>query len=214
MPKRKLEKHQNWENAGRAAARKYADMALKSKMRYRAFFKHIKSLGIQGKYLDIGAGPGIQTAMAAEYDPNVEITALEPSDGMITVGEEYIKSKGLENRIKYIKADATEESALGSLGTFDLVYSVHSLHHWQDPKAVIANCMKHVADKGVVLIHDLMRVWWLYIIPKKNGFFNSIRASYVIREVKELLTGYPQNSYTIKRDFPPFMYSIVLRKGI
>jgi SAM-dependent methyltransferase len=213
MPKRKVERHQNWEMAGLAAARKYMETALKSKMRYRAFLNTIKSLGIRGRHLDIGAGPGIPASMAAEFFPDIEIIALEPSDGMITVGKEYLKSKGLESRVRYVKGDATDRNAFSDLGVFDLVYSVHSLHHWENPREVIDNCMKYVTDNGVLYIHDLMRVWWLCMVPKKNGFFNSIRASYIISEIRELLEGYPRESYKIKRDFPPFMYSIIMRKG-
>lgn len=213
MFKRKAEDHQGESMTGLEAARKYTEIALKSKMRYRAFLNNLKSLGIRGRYLDVGAGPGIPAAMAAEHYSDIEITALETSQDMVTIGEEYLKSKGLEERVRYVKGDAAEETISSGLGKFDLVYSVHSLHHWENPKAVIENCMKHVADNGVLFIHDLKRVWWLYVVPINNGFFNSIRASYVKRELKELLKDFPHELYTIKKDFPPFMHSIIIRKS-
>ena len=98
MFKRKVETHQDGALTGLETARQYAEIAQKSRMRYRAFLNNVKSFNIKGRYLDVGAGPGIQAAMITQNNPDVEITALEVSADMAAVGEDYLKNKGFQNR--------------------------------------------------------------------------------------------------------------------
>jgi hypothetical protein len=55
MFKRKIEINHEEAFEGLEAARKYAEEAQKSTMRYQAFLERLKSLGIKGRYLDVGA---------------------------------------------------------------------------------------------------------------------------------------------------------------
>jgi len=114
MFKRKIETHQEEALTGLESAKEYAEIAQKSALRYRAFLNNIKSLNIKGKYLDVGAGPGIQAGMIVQNDPDVEITALEVSADMVTVGEDYLKSKGLQDRIQFVIGDATDDGLIKS----------------------------------------------------------------------------------------------------
>jgi ubiquinone/menaquinone biosynthesis C-methylase UbiE len=168
--------------------RNYAESAKKSMMRYKAFLSNLQSLDIKGKYLEVGAGPGVLTAEISRTYPEVEITALELLPDMVTVGREYIAENKLDNRIKFVVGDVEDEKFIHSLGEFDLVYSTYSLH-----------------------IYDLRRVWWLYWIPIKNGFFNSIRASYLLNETKLMLRELGIQNTKIQKEFP-FMHSIFVKK--
>jgi SAM-dependent methyltransferase len=211
--KRKIETYQQ-EVAfmGLEAAREYAESAQKSTMRYRAFLENLEVLNIEGRYLDVGAGPGILAGMIAQHNPNVEVVALEVSTDMVAIGKDYLKGKGLENRVEFVIGDATDEGAIQKLGKFDLVYSTYSLHHWQHPRKVIDNLMTRLADEGVLFIHDLRRVWWLYWLPIRSGFLLSVRASYLREEVEEILKGFDPESYEIKNEFP-FLLSVIIRKA-
>jgi len=212
MFKRKVETYQEKAFEGIEAAKQYAEGARKSTFRYRAFLNHIQSLGIEGRYLDVGAGPGILAGIIAQNNPDVEITALEVSADMVAVGKNYLKSKGLQDQIEFVIGDATDEGLMKELGKFDLVYSTYSLHHWENPRKAIDNFMTSLADKGVLFIYDLRRVWWLYWVPIQNGFFNSIRAAYIRGEIEEMLKGYRPECYEIKTEFP-FMHSVIVRKS-
>jgi 2-polyprenyl-3-methyl-5-hydroxy-6-metoxy-1,4-benzoquinol methylase len=211
MFKRKVEAHQEEAFAGLEAAKEYAESTQKSTMRYRAFLSNLKFLSIQGKYLDVGAGTGNLATIIAQNNPDVEITALEISADMVTVGEEYIRNKGLQGQIKFLKGDAVHEETINELGKFDLIYSTYSLHHWENPRKVIDNLVSNLGDNGVLYLYDLRRVWWLYWIPIRNGFFNSIRAAYIRREIQEMLTGFRPEFYEIRYEFP-FMQSVIIRK--
>jgi SAM-dependent methyltransferase len=180
-------------------------------MRYRTFFERLETLGVTGRWLDVGAGPGLVTGMIAQKYPQVELTALELSPDMAAVGQELLKSKELENRIKFVVGNAANAELLQSLGKFDLIYSTYTLHHWEHPRQVIDNLMTALVDDGVLFIHDLRRVWWLYWAPSQNGFFRSIRGAYVREEVEAMLAGYSPECYDIKNEIP-FLLSLIMRK--
>jgi len=192
-------------------ARKYSESAKRSMMRYKAFLVNLQSLDIKGKYLEVGAGPGVLTVEIARTYPEVEITALELLPDMVTVGREYVAENSLDNRIKFVVGDVEDEKFLHSLGEFDLVYSTYSLHHWSNPDKAVVNLCSTVKKGGTLYIYDLRRVWWLYWIPIKNGFFNSIRASYLQSEIKLLLRDLGIENTEIKTEFP-FMNSLFVKK--
>jgi 2-polyprenyl-3-methyl-5-hydroxy-6-metoxy-1,4-benzoquinol methylase len=209
---RKVEIHQEEAFEGLEAARRYTETAQKSTRRYMAFLERLEALGIEGRYLDVGAGPGILTSLVAEKFPQVEITALELSEAMVSVGQEVLKSKGLQHQIKFVTGDAADAALIQSLGKFDLIFSTYTLHHWEDPRRVIDNLLPALADDGLLFLHDLRRVWWMYWVPINNGFFRSIRGSYVQAEIEELLQGMPSECYEIKKEFP-FMISVFIRQA-
>lgn len=212
MFERKVEIHQEEAFEGLETARRYAQTAQKSTRRYLAFLERLEALSIEGRYLDVGAGPGLLSGLVAQKFPQVEITALELSAAMVSVGQDYLKSKELQNRINFVLGNAADQDLIQSLGKFDLIFSTYTLHHWEQPRRVIDNLLAALADDGLLFLHDLRRVWWMYWVPVKNGFFQSIRGSYVPTEIEELLQGIPPECYEIKQEFP-FMVSIFIRQA-
>ena len=182
-------------------------------MMYRGFLKVVKSLNVKGKFLEVGAGPGILAAIVAEDNPDVFITAIEISSDMVTVAQEYIVEKELQDRVHFVVGDAGDEMMIKELGGFNLIYCTFSMHHWKEPERIISNLLKAVKDKGILLIHDLRRVWWLYYLPIRNsGFINSIRASYKRGEIEAILQKVSIKQYEIKGHFPFFLQSVIVRK--
>ncbi|MCD4677265.1 MAG: class I SAM-dependent methyltransferase [Desulfobacula sp.] len=194
-------------------ARKYAEEAAKSsKMRFRGFLKALKGLDNKREYLEVGAGSGILAAMIAEHNKEVNITAIELSSNMITVAKEHLKNKKYEPQVKFIKGNIEDEKLLKKIGKYDFIYSTFSMHHWNNAKKVINDLMKLLNNNGVLMIYDLKRVWWLYLIPNNNGFFQSIRASYKNREIKNLLKNIEIEKYRIENIFPFFIQNITIWK--
>lgn len=213
MPKR-IESHEE-AISGIENARQYAEMAKNpGNIMYGSFLDHIKSLGVKGRrYLEVGAGTGVLAAMIAEDNPDVHITAVEISSGMVTVAREYIEEEKLEDRVRFVAMDAADDVMMEGLGEFDLVYSTLAMHHWKDAEKVIGNLLKAVGAGGVLFIHDLRRVWWLYYLPfRGSGFIASIMAAYMPDELKTIFQRLGINRYEIKRRFPYFMQSIIVRK--
>ncbi len=184
----------------------------RSLSRYKTFLKELKTLNITGKFLEIGSGPGILAVMIAKENPNVEITALELSPDMITIARRHVEEKGLGDRVRFVEGSVDNEDLIKSLGKFDLIYSTFSMHHWEDPENSIRILYNAVAENGVLAIHDLKRVWWLYYLPIKGRFFESIRASYIPREIKVMFDKLGIKKYKIKTPFPFFWQSILVGK--
>ena len=210
MFKRTIEK-QEQAFVGIESARAYAEEARSPVMRraYSLIVGEISRLGVTGKFLEIGPGPAVLTTMVAQVIPETHITAVEISPGMITVATEHVEREGLTDRIALVEGDANDTELLERLGRFDLVYSMYSLHHWDDPETVIKNLLRAVAPWGILLIHDLRRVWWLYWIPSQEGFITSIRAAYTPAEIRHLLTRMGVGRYEIKNGL--FWQSIIVR---
>jgi ubiquinone/menaquinone biosynthesis C-methylase UbiE len=196
---------------GIESARAYAEEARSPVMRraYSLIVGEISRLGVTGKFLEIGPGPAVLTTMVAQAIPEAHITAVEISSGMITVAREHVEREGLTGRITLIEGDANDGELLKQLGRFDLVYSTYTLHHWDHPETVIKNLLWAVVPGGILVIHDLKRVWWLYWIPSQEGFITSIRAAYTPVEIRDLLTRMGVNRYEIKNGL--FWQSIIVR---
>ena len=190
----------------------YAERAEGMMMQYRGFLSHLKTLDVGSRYLEIGPGPGVLTVAVAREKPDAQITGIEMSPDMVSVAGEYIERAGMASRTRFLVGDAGDRDVFASLGQYDLIYSTFSLHHWEDPKRVIQNLMSVLADGGVIYIHDLRRVWWLYWVPSSGGFWASIRAAYVAREIREMLRDLGIERYEIKNVFP-FMHSILIWKS-
>ena len=105
MFKRRVEMHQSEMFAELEAAKQYAESANKSTVRYRAFLSNLRAFNKQRRYLDVGAGTGTLAAVIAQNDPDIEIMALELSSDMVAFGEQYIRSLGLQDQIKFITSD-------------------------------------------------------------------------------------------------------------
>jgi ubiquinone/menaquinone biosynthesis C-methylase UbiE len=171
--------------------------------------KHLQTLDVGGRYLEVGPGPGMLAVAVARENPDAQITGLEMSPDMVSVARGVIERAGLAGRIRFVVGDAGDRDAFASLGQFDLIYSTFSLHHWEEPQRVIQNLMSVLAEGGTLYIHDLRRAWWLYWVPVRNGFLDSIRASYVAPELHEMLRGLGIEQYEIRSVFP-FMHSILI----
>ena len=209
--KRIIESHQDYffdiENAN-----KYLNNAKKaSKARFRNFLSSLKILDIKGRYLEIGSGPGILTQVVATQHPNAEITANDISPEMIKLAQKDL-AEDLKVRVKYKIGDACDINSLKDLGKFDLIYSTFTLHHWDDAGLAIKNLCSMLNNNGLLYIHDLKRVIWLYYIKSKSGFFKSIRAAYRPGEIKTMLNEIGIKKYKIKTIFPFFMQSLLIRK--
>lgn len=194
------------------AATNYAEAAGHSSIvPYQGFLKDLETLDIGGRYLEVGPGPGILASTIARGNPDVQITGVEVSPSMASVGRAYIERAGLADRIQFVVGDAEDGDVFRSLGRFDFVYSTFGLHHWKDPKRVIQNSMSALVDGGMLYIYDLRRSWWLYWVPIRSGFWDSIRAAYVAKEIHKMLQELGIERYEIRKVFP-CMQSVLIRK--
>ena len=198
---------------GQEDVRRYATAHRKfSGIMYRSFVKSVKKLGLSGRYLEMGAGPGFLAIMLAEQLPGIDITAVDLSPDMKAVAEEFIQEKKLENRINYILGDAGDERLPEKLGMFDLVYTTFSMHHWKEPEKSIRNLWKAVRPGGALCILDFHRIGWLCSLPVKLHVLEEFRRSYTGKEIKAMFLKMGVANCQSKRPFPYFMQIAVARK--
>lgn len=190
----------------------YEKLKKRAQAQFKPFHKLLNQMEIKGRYLEIGAGPGFLASAIAENILDVEITAVELDSDMIELGQKQIKEKGLEGRIRFIQGNVEDETFMSSLGKFDLVYSTFSLHHWKNPVQALKLMVKAVNETGTMLIFDFKRIWWLTYHPKHNGFLDSVRASYLPIEVKEMFKEIGIRKIKFKTPFPYFWQIITYKK--
>jgi ubiquinone/menaquinone biosynthesis C-methylase UbiE len=196
-------------------ARKYAQRHKKyAGLMYRSVLKDIKANRISGSCLEIGAGPGLLAVMVARENTEVNITAVDLSPGMAMVANEHISKNGLENRIRYLVGDVSDEKMLQKLGKFNFVYSTFSMHDWKAPESSLRNLWNVVEDNGMLYIYDFRRIGWLCSLPFRGREVESMRASYSPNEIREIFGKISITDCGITTHFPFLFQSITAHKGL
>ena len=199
--------------SGNAEVRRYAAKHDRQpRLTYTALLDGIRGVNPTGRCLEVGAGTGALSCLLAREYPGVTITACDISPHMVDLARGNVHKNGLDGTIRCVCADVNNQKEMARLGTFDLVYSAYSLHHWRDPGRALINLWRTLADGGTLHILDLKRVWWLYVLPGNGGFLSSIRASYRPAEIEDIFKALGITSCRIETAFPGIIQSIVARK--
>ncbi len=188
---------------GEQTTEEYLEMQKRiGKLYLKRFLRLLADQGKTGRFLEIGPGPGYQTAKVAEKNPKTEIVAVEASVDMIAVAQSYIKQRGLSDRVRFVEGAVENEDLIKDLGKFDLIYSSFSLHHWKNPVKAFQNLYRALKEDGVLLIYDLERHWLTYYLPIRRGIVESIKASYTPKELSAMMAELNIQNYQVQRQFP------------
>ncbi len=209
--KRKADKMEDFFLEPDNAARYLREAKKSSRSRFVSFLNQLKKLDVKGKYLEVGCGPGILTQIVARQHPEAEIIATDVSPEMLRLAKQDL-DEDLKERVSYGIADACDMDSLREYGTFDLIYTTFTLHHWSNAEAGFRNLYQLLESNRILYVQDLKRVWWLYYFGSNNGFFKSIRASYRPKEIDRILQKIGIDDYKIKTIFPWFMQTVKVKK--
>jgi len=170
---------------------------------------------IKGKILDLGSGLGILSQELAKRYLESEVIGLDISEEMTKKAENLAKAENLNN-LKFMVMDAER---LGfEDNSIDLIASHGSLHHWGKPKEVFKEIYRVLKNKGLGFISDLRRdapkevvdeVKNFLGIHQRKGFLNSIKASYLYEEIKNMLSDLGRNNFEIKEQ--KFSRNVILK---
>jgi len=109
----------------------------------------------RGRAADLGCGPGLLVVELARRAPELFVTGVDLSDGMLAEAGGYARRAGLGGRVMFGKGDVRRLPFPD--GFLDLVVSTLSLHHWRDPVAVLDEVARVLRPRGSFLIFDLRR---------------------------------------------------------
>jgi predicted O-methyltransferase YrrM len=169
----------------------------------RGFLEILARQNRSGRFLEVGTGPGYQTAVIATAYPETEIVGLEPSADMVKIATTYTEDRGLGDRTSFVEGVVEDEALVSSLGEFELVYSTFSLHHWADPVRAVRNIYEALSTGGVLVIFDFERRWLqYYFMPGPRGMRESIKAAYTRTEIGAMMAELGIPTFDVKRRFP------------
>jgi 2-polyprenyl-3-methyl-5-hydroxy-6-metoxy-1,4-benzoquinol methylase len=110
------------------------------------------------KVLEIGCGLGTDTINFARH--GAQVTAVDLTERSLELARQRAKVYGLEDRIRFIQANAEELSATVPVESYDLVYSFGVIHHTPHPGKVLDEIRKYVTPLSTVKIMVYNRWSW------------------------------------------------------
>ena len=142
------------------------------------------------KVLEIGCGIGTDTINFARHGAHV--TAVDLTEKSLEVARQRARVFGLEDRIRFIQANAEELSSYVPVESYDLVYSFGVIHHTPHPERVLEQIRKYVSRDSSVRIMVYNRwswkVFWIGLVYGKGQFWKLDR---LIAQHSEAQTGCP-----------------------
>ena len=109
-------------------------------------------LGSGVRVLDVGTGPGGVPLAIARARPLLRVDGLDLSADMIAYARQATVNAGLDDRLAFTVGDVAELPYPD--GTFDLVVSSMSQHHWGDVRTAIREIRRVLRPGGQAWIYD------------------------------------------------------------
>jgi 2-polyprenyl-3-methyl-5-hydroxy-6-metoxy-1,4-benzoquinol methylase len=142
------------------------------------------------KVLEIGCGIGTDTINFARC--GALVTAVDLTEKSLEIARQRACLFGLEDRIRFVQANAEELSSYLPVETYDLVYSFGVIHHTPHPERVVEQIRKYVKPDSTVKIMVYNRwswkVLWILFVYGKGQFWKLGR---LIAQYSEAQTGCP-----------------------
>jgi ubiquinone/menaquinone biosynthesis C-methylase UbiE len=106
-----------------------------------------------GAVLDAGTGPGMLLVELARRRPDLRITGIDLSHDMITIAQRNATRTGRGTHIDVRRADVADLPFAD--GSFDLVVSTLSMHHWGAVRPAVTELARVLRPGGSLWIYDL-----------------------------------------------------------
>ena len=142
------------------------------------------------KVLEIGCGIGTDTITFARH--GAEVTAVDLTEKSLDVARQRAKVYSLEDRVRFVQANAEKLSEFVPVEPYDLVFSFGVIHHTPNPGRVIEEIRKYVNGNSTVKIMLYNRwswkVLWILLGYGKGQFWKLNR---LIAQYSEAQVGCP-----------------------
>jgi len=130
-----------------------------------------KLLNNPNTILDIATGTG-DFAISASKHTNAKISGIDISQGMLDVGNEKIKKKGLEDRIKLQLADS--ENLPFNDQTFDAITAGFGVRNFENLNKGLSEMHRVLDNNGIVAILEPSTPKYFPLKQFYNLYFNNI----------------------------------------
>ena len=121
---------------------------------YELVARDILSYHSEGSVLDIGTGPGWLLVRLHQECPELQLTGLDASSSMVTKARNNITNAGFSDIIE-VKEGYADNIPFAD-GSFDVVVSTGSIHHWKRPIAGLNEIYRVLKHGGYALMYDLV----------------------------------------------------------
>ncbi len=118
---------------------------------HRHVASEITSSLARGRVLDMGTGPGHLLVEVAQRNPDLELMGIDLSRRMLNIARKVTRTH--RRSIRLIQGDVRNLPFAD--GTFDLVVSTLSLHHWHEPARGISEGLRVTSPGGQFWVYDL-----------------------------------------------------------
>jgi ubiquinone/menaquinone biosynthesis C-methylase UbiE len=119
---------------------------------YRKLARDVADLAPrQARVLDVGTGPGVLLIELAGRRPDLTLAGVDLSADMVAVAQHNLSAAGVPGTVQI--GDARQLPFPD--GSFDLIVSSFSLHHWDDPDSAIPELARVLRPGGRLCIYDL-----------------------------------------------------------
>ena len=108
-----------------------------------------------GRILDVGTGPGYLPVELALRAPQLKIDGIDLSHGMVTIARKNAAKRGVDDRVRFHRADAAELPFEDN--SFDLILSTLSFHHWARPLTCLTELHRVLKPQHEAWIYDVRR---------------------------------------------------------
>ncbi|HZD98371.1 MAG TPA: class I SAM-dependent methyltransferase [Micromonosporaceae bacterium] len=109
-------------------------------------------LGSGARVLDVGTGPGGVPLAIARAQPLLRVDGLDLSEDMIAYACQAATDAGLADRVTFTVGDVAHLPYPD--GTFDLIVSSMSQHHWADVRGGVREVRRVLRPGGRAWIYD------------------------------------------------------------
>ena len=149
------------------------------------------------RVLEIGCGIGTDTMNFARH--GALVPAVDLSEKSLEIARQRAAVCGLQDRIRFLPANAEELDRSVPVEPYDLVYSFGVIHHTPSPERVLDQIRRYVTPESTVKIMVYHRrswkVLWILLTYGKGRFWQADR---LVARYSEAQTGCPV-TYTYSR---------------
>jgi 2-polyprenyl-3-methyl-5-hydroxy-6-metoxy-1,4-benzoquinol methylase len=162
------------------------------------------------KVLEIGCGIGTDTMNFARH--GAQVTSVDLSDNSLALARKRAQVFGLEDRIRFIQANAEHLTDYVPVEPYDLIYSFGVIHHTPHPDRVMEQIRQYLKPSTTVKIMVYYRwswkVLWILLTYGKGQFW---KLDKLIADNSEAQSGCPVTYVYSRKQGRRFLESHGLR---